>query len=222
VVRVIGGVDEAGRGPSLGPLIVCGVTFPEDVLSELTSKGVKDSKLLSPYRRMELVSFMQKKAKQIVFRDISASAIDAFRRQRVSLNEIEYRIFEDILGILKADITYLDCPDVDPNRLGLRLKHSCVSKELIVAHKADVQYIACSAASIFAKVRRDGIVKKLDKNFGPLGTGYLNDPVTQNFLRTWIKSHDSFPEFVRSTWKPCQNLLAKKKATSLTDFLSDE
>ncbi|UCH05917.1 MAG: hypothetical protein JSW05_01010, partial [Candidatus Thorarchaeota archaeon] len=47
------GVDEAGRGPMIGPLVVCGVLLDDDVLPSLVKLSVRDSKVLTPKRRKE-------------------------------------------------------------------------------------------------------------------------------------------------------------------------
>ena len=221
--KIIGGLDEAGRGPAIGPMVICGVSFFLDHLDILRTAGVKDSKLLTPEKRIQLASIIENHAKQIVIRTVPAADIDAFRNQGVTLNELEFRLFEEVLSVLESDIIYIDCPDVKPTRLCQRLQGSNRQlTELIVEHKADKQYVACAAASILAKVRRDSIMETIAQQYGKVGSGYLTDPITQEFLKTWINSHNEFPAIVRSTWEPCKRMIEDKKASRLTEFLTNE
>ncbi|MCK5345640.1 MAG: ribonuclease HII, partial [Candidatus Heimdallarchaeota archaeon] len=62
------------------------------------------------------------------------------------------------------------------------------------------------------------IIEQLDAEYGPLGTGYMNDPRTQRFLQKWLQTHEAFPQFVRSSWAPCKKMLIKKQNSTLKDY----
>lgn len=222
MTRIIGGIDEAGRGPSLGPMIICGITFSEEDIPKLANLKVRDSKLIPSSERENLSQKITSLAKQIEIITISAKEIDTQRAKGINLNEIEFRAFEDILKILKSDLTYIDCPDVIPSRLCSRLMNLQNQNKLIVEHKADLKYLACSAASIIAKVHRDSVIETLAEKHGDIGTGYMTDPKTQHFLQSWLLSHNVFPDFVRSSWEPCRKMLGEKGNTKLKDYFPDE
>ena len=61
-MSLICGIDEAGRGPVIGPLVICGVLISEKDLPKLKALDPKDSKLLTPKKRSEL----EKKIKRVV------------------------------------------------------------------------------------------------------------------------------------------------------------
>ncbi|MCS7131131.1 MAG: ribonuclease HII, partial [Hadesarchaea archaeon] len=102
---MIAGVDEAGRGPVLGPLVLCGVLFDEQTLEELRSAGVRDSKLLSSRRREALVKFIMRKAKGLEVVELSPAEIDEFRLvKKVNLNEVEALNIAKIIDRLQPEV----------------------------------------------------------------------------------------------------------------------
>ena len=201
---MICGVDEAGRGPVIGPLIIAGVTFEDD--SKLIEYRVKDSKQLSPSRREELAKIIKKIAQKYEILVIPAADIDDMRKI-MTLNEIELNAFVKIIKKLKTEICYVDSVDVNETRFGRNLSEKIPYKvEIISKHKADEIYPVVSAASILAKSRREEEVKKiastLEKKLNlPLGSGYPADPVTQKFFRTWLEKFGNLPPYTRYSWK---------------------
>lgn len=218
---MICGVDEAGRGPVIGPLVVAGVTFEED--SKLIEYNVRDSKKISPIRR----EFLAKKIKEIAVEYetivISASDIDDMRKI-MTLNEIEINAFIKIIDKLKPDVCYVDAVDVNDKRFGRNIMSRLSFKpEIISKHKADDIYPIVGAASILAKTRRDmevrNISQKLEKKLNfPLGSGYPSDPVTKKFLKGWVEKFGELPPNVRHSWKTAQNLIKENKIKSLDEF----
>jgi len=63
-----------------------------------------------------------------------------------------------------------------------------------------------SAASILAKVERDRAIAELRRRYGDFGSGYITDAKTARFLERWIRTHGSYPDFVRKSWKPAKRL----------------
>jgi len=218
---MISGVDEAGRGPVFGPLVVAGVTLEDE--DELIRNRVKDSKKLSPNRRNILAKLIKNIAINYEIVIIPASEIDDMRKV-MTLNEIEVNAFRKVIKKLKPEICYVDSADVNDERFGRDILSELSFKpEIISKHKADDIYPIVSAASILAKTRRDEevriIAEDLEKKLGlPLGSGYPADVVTQKFLNSWLKTFGKLPPHTRRSWKTAQNLLKNMNRTKLDDF----
>ncbi len=218
---MICGIDEAGRGPVIGPLIIAGVTFEDD--SKLIEYKVKDSKQLSPSRREELAKIIKKTALNYQTIVIPAEDIDDMRKI-MTLNEIELNAFIKIIKKLKPEICYVDSVDVNEIRFGRNLSKDIPFKTKIISkHKADELYPVVSAASIIAKSRREEEVKKiesvLEKKLSlPLGSGYPADPITQKFLKVWLDKFGELPPYTRHSWKTTQKILNEKNVRKLDDF----
>jgi ribonuclease HII len=218
---MICGVDEAGRGPVIGPLVVAGVTFKDD--SILIENNVRDSKTISPKRRAELAEIIKDNAINYEIIKISASDIDDLRKI-ITLNEIEVNVFSKVIDKLKPNICYVDAADVNDIRFGRNIQLRLKNKTNIISkHKADEIYPIVGAASILAKTIRDKeiyeISRLLEKKIdSPMGSGYPSDPVTKNFLNKWYKKYKYFPPYVRLSWKTTQNIISKYKNQNLNLF----
>jgi len=218
---MICGTDEAGRGPVVGPLVIAGVTFENDL--ELIENNVRDSKKITPKRREILSKKIKESAVNYEIMIISASDIDNMRKV-MTLNEIEVNAFSKIIEKLKPDICYVDAADVNDERFGKNiLSRLSFKPEIISKHKADDIYPVVGAASILAKTKRDEevqmIAQELEKKLDmPLGSGYPADPVTQKFLRKWVKTFGKLPPHTRHSWKTAQNLLKESKIRKLDEF----
>ena len=92
----VAGIDEAGRGPMIGPMVICGVLMDSAKISTLKTVGVKDSKLLSPKRRKELNDIVKEMAAKVSLEVVAAAEIDHFRKQGTTINEIEVSLFVNI------------------------------------------------------------------------------------------------------------------------------
>jgi ribonuclease HII len=218
---MICGVDEAGRGPVLGPLVVAGVTFKDD--SKLIEYRVKDSKQLTPKRRKMLAKIIQEFALNYEVLVIPAKDIDDMRKV-MTLNEIEVNAFTQVIKKLKPETCYVDSADVNEDRFGDDILAGLSFKPIIISkHKADENYPIVSAASILAKTRRDEEVKEIAQQLEyklnlPLGSGYPADPITQKFFKTWLERFGKLPPHTRHSWKTSQNLLKEIKNKKLDEF----
>ncbi|WMT51826.1 MAG: ribonuclease HII [Ferroplasma sp.] len=198
------GIDEAGRGPLIGPMVmavVCGDS------SELERIGVADSKKLSPKRReliyKELSGFVQN---HVI---IPPAEIDRYVRDK-KLNVMEEHYALNLVSSLPADsVVYVDSFDVDESRLESKLR-SASGREIICRHHADDTYPQVSAASIVAKVIRDSEIEKLHDKFGNFGSGYPSDPRTVRFVENAIKDHVNIDSIVRHEWKTYKNMFNSK------------
>ena len=200
------GVDEAGRGSVLGPMVIAGVIVPEKMNLVLERMGVKDSKRIVPNRRMILSRKLKKMFKYDMI-IISAREIDQMRADGINLNEIEKNAMEELILRLKPQKAIVDAVDVKPERFQKKLCQD-TGFDVIAEHKADDNYIQVSAASIIAKVERDTQIAEINKEFiknGGIGSGYPSDPTTKKFLANY--TYDEMPDFVRRSW----NTVAKMK-----------
>ncbi|MFC1787046.1 ribonuclease HII [Halobacteriota archaeon] len=211
----IAGVDEAGKGPVIGPMIVAGVMVEEDMLPMLERMGVRDSKAISPKKREFLASKIREVGICYTF-EVSSSEIDALRK-RITMNEIIVESYVKVLKQLKPDKAFLDAADVKADRFAKNVQDGYdKSIKIVSEHNADVKYPIVSAASIIAKVRRDETVRELEllleKN---IGSGYPSDIRTRCFLDDWIQEHHSLPSFVRHSWKTAENALKRHEQSRI-------
>ena len=200
--KYILGIDEAGRGSVLGPLVVGGVLMEERKVKFLKRIGVKDSKRLTMKKRTTL-SRKIKKISQTTTRIITATEIDELRKTGTNLNEIETNNMTDIIDELKPNICYIDCIDVKEDRFQNKLNKRYHNIEIITKHKADDIYDIVSAASIIAKVERDKQMAIIRTEYGSVGSGYPSDKNTINYLKSL---NNNYPPIVRQSWNTVINL----------------
>jgi ribonuclease HII len=212
--NLVCGLDEAGRGPVLGPMVLCGMCFEESNLKKLDTLGVKDSKKLTAQKRDKLAEILKKSCVSYKVSQLSPQEIDQRVEKRISLNKLEINNFVAILEELKPDIIYIDAADTDEKRFGSVLKNhlTFTPKKVISKHKADDLFPIVGAASIIAKTKRDDVIKKLkayyiDKGSTDIGSGYPSDEKTITFLREWIQTHKKAPSCARKTWATTKKIL---------------
>ncbi|MDH4122509.1 MAG: ribonuclease HII [Thermoplasmata archaeon] len=214
---MICGIDEAGRGPVLGPLVICGITVQKDDL--LRKFGVKDSKRLTRPRRIDLSKKIERVADDIEVVEISAMEIDALRDE-MTLNALEAKVFASIIQKLEPEIAYVDAADIDENRFATTIMTELESPvNLIARHKADETYPVVSAASIIAKVRRDERISEIEEAIGePIGSGYTSDPNTIRFIESWVQRTGALPPHSRKSWDTCSRLLRLRSIATIDQF----
>jgi len=218
--RLFAGVDEAGRGPVIGPLVIAVAVFDRSGIEKLSELNVRDSKKISPSRRQTLEPQIKRLAAEWKTIQITPAEIDRLRKE-ISLNQVEAEKTAELLMSLKSmpwKVT-VDACDSNADDYGVRVtKHIHEANEefriheFVSEHKADDKYVEVSAASVLAKVERDRIVEDLKKEYGDFGSGYPADPQTQQWL-SQLRGK-SLPDIVRKSW----NTVNKQKQTSLEDF----
>jgi len=212
---VICGVDEAGKGSVLGPLVVAAVgTGSEERLSGL---GVKDSKQLPPKERERLYPLIRRRCK-VATVTITAQEIDT-TRFGMTMNALVAKAHARVIQELSPSCAYVDACDVNCFRYAEMVKgHLSLPCEIVSEHHADEKFPVVSAASIVAKVIRDREIARLAKTFGEIGSGYPSDPVTIRWLTGYIGDHPSPPPIARRSWKTVSALIAQKNQSTLLDF----
>ncbi len=214
------GLDEAGRGPVLGPMVVAGIVIPEKKEKIIERMGVKDSKRITPKRRTVLYRKLTKMFDYETV-EISAKDIDLLRAKGVNLNQIEKLAMMRIMAKLKADRVIIDSLDIKEGRLEEEMQNFVGNDtEVIAEHKADDKYLVVGAASIIAKTRRDEIISQINKEYvkatgdkNGIGSGYPSDPKTKKFLENY--TYDEMPDFVRRSWGTVQRIKEAEEAEKL-------
>ncbi len=191
------GIDEAGRGSVIGPLVVSGVVIKENRIKYLERLELKDSKKISPKKRTVLSRKIRKITEYHIVK-ITAHDIDVLRSQDVNLNEIEKIAMQKIIEKSGAAISIIDCIDVKPERFKNEIEQIFPNLKVISEHRAEDKYAVVAAASIVAKVERDLEIAEIRKTFENIGSGYPSDPKTIEFLKNI--SYDELPNFVRKSW----------------------
>jgi ribonuclease HII len=210
--KYIVGIDEAGRGPVIGPMVICAYMIKETDKEKLREIGARDSKALTKQRRESLYSSLSKVAFEIKTKHVSAAEIDELRK-RHTLNVIEQKIMIKVAKEFSVtpDEIYIDAADVKEKRFGEAFQVEFPKTKIISKHKADQYFLVVSAASIIAKVQRDREIAKISSKLNRnIGSGYPNDPLTISYLKDTFKKNKKFPPFVRESWATAKNIKTKK------------
>ncbi|KUO88403.1 MAG: ribonuclease HII [Vulcanisaeta sp. MG_3] len=203
----VGGIDEAGRGPVIGPMVMAIAVI--DDMDKLKNIGVRDSKELSPQGRSRLLNVLRSILTYIDYEVIEPETIDRYVYLN-ALNKLEAEVAVKLIGralrIVNLVRVYIDSPDPNAKRYGDLIRRSVGSVEVISMNKADKLIPIVSAASIIAKVTRDSIIEELHREYGDFGSGYPSDPRTIGFLRNWVREHGDLPPIVRRSWSTIRRL----------------
>jgi len=217
---LIAGVDDAGRGAVIGPLVIAGVMTKQENLPKLAQLGVKDSKLLTPHRRETLAAQIKQTVEKYVVAKLSPQEIDNVVENGVKLhklNRLEAQTMAKVIEALKPDKAYVDASDILEERYKHHILECLTFKvEIVSEHKADRNYPIVSAASIIAKVERDKAITDLALAHGDFGSGYPSDPKTTAFLKNYLQQHVQYPDFVRKSWKPAKKALDERNSPRQT------
>ena len=199
------GVDDAGRGSMIGPLVIAGVSIDKKNVRKLSNLGVRDSKKLSPKKRESLYKEIIKIVDSYHVIRIPPKTIDKFVFQH-NLNHLEAKTMAKVITNLKPQLSYVDSCDVNTSRFGREISDLSGKSKVKSYHYADSRFIVVSAASIIAKVSRDRTIARLNRNSN-LGSGYPSDKKTVNYVKKLVSSKKPLPLHVRQSWKPVQKIL---------------
>ena len=215
------GIDDAGRGPVIGPMVLAGCLIDEKIEKEFKKLGIKDSKQLTQKRREFLEKIIKEKSETFEIVIIYPNEIDGKDDKRIKLNELEAIACAKIInkinkGYRKIKIV-VDCPSVSIVKWQdfLRTKIKNLSNlEVSCEHKADKNHVSVSAASILAKCVREKEMGRLKEKYGSeVGSGYTSDPLTQRFLEKHAQKHKDKGIFRKtwSTWRRANKNLEQRK-----------
>lgn len=215
------GIDDAGRGPVIGPMVLAGCLIDEKIATKFKKWGVRDSKQLTPKRREFLAQKIKDEAEtfEVVLAD--ANEISTKQDSGTNLNMLEAekaaKIINKINKSNKKIKVIIDCPSTSiiKWRDFLMVKIKDLSNlEIVCEHKADKNHVSVSAASILAKSAREEEMDKLKEKYGKeIGSGYTSDPKTKKFLTKNVNHHKNSGIFRKnwSTWKKAQAKTEQKK-----------
>lgn len=210
------GIDEAGRGPVLGPMVYGCLYCARSYQKTLSSLNFADSKTLKEEKREEL--FENLKGDESIGwavdvidpKELSAKML---KKNKINLNEISHdsaiglvvRVLN--MGVLLTEV-YVDTVG-DPEKYRTKLSERFPAIKFVVAKKADSLYPVVSGASIVAKVTRDRALREwvldetADNMLRNFGSGYPGDPETKAWLKQHKHSVFGFPSLVRFSWGTC-------------------
>ncbi|WP_435074445.1 ribonuclease HII [Halorubrum sp. HHNYT27] len=228
------GVDEAGKGPVLGPMVAAAV------LSDPASlpTGIDDSKRLSPERRETLdeairgidgvalgVAFVEPAEIDRPDTDMNTLTVRGQARAvRAALDgresSVRVRVVADAGDTSEARFARRlgefvqedseDSEDDDPPTVDVEAYHGADESDPVVG-----------AASVVAKVARDARMAAIDDaypTYDGVGSGYPSDPSTRSFLRAYVADHGDVPDCARRSWATCDDVLAAVEQSGLDEF----
>ena len=202
----IAGIDEAGRGPVIGPLVVCCAFCKREDEKLLKKADPKDSKKLTPKKREELYKALKKFC---TFRWVEVSAADLNKLMgEMSLNDIEAKVMAGLIKDLGEGDVMIDMPDRYSWTFRARMEKYGVTK-FEAEHKADDRFPIVSAASICAKLVRDSKIEEIKRTTCDFGSGYPSDAKTMEALKN-KEMRTLLAPYIRTRWKTIQDLKQTK------------
>lgn len=208
------GIDEAGRGAWLGPLVVGAVAVPRDRLEAVAATGARDSKTLSPARReailAELLGCAQVRCVAATPADVDAHVADG------RLNALEASLFGRLARAFAPAEARVDACDANAARFGRAVaRHAGPTVVVRAWHRADALDPLVGAASIAAKVHRDRAVAELAEQLGAeIGSGYPSDATTVAFVRRTVRPGAPAPAWLRRSWATTRRVIGDGRGPS--------
>ena len=218
------GIDEAGRGPVIGPLVVAALAIPNEEITQLSKLGVKDSKEISRSERVRISEEISRHIEQGRWK----SGIVICKAKRIDINSIssdlnslEIELFSEAIseiniaskdGTIKADAC-----DVNEERFRFRLESALGDGwgnwNIHAEHGMDSKDLVTGGASILAKVTRDSAIQEISSRTGlDVGSGYPSDQKTRKAVETLLSDgniHDS----IRWSWATVSDIWEKLHTT---------
>ncbi|MDI6703670.1 MAG: ribonuclease HII [bacterium] len=208
--EIVVGIDEAGRGSCIGPMVIAGIKVNKDKLEDLKKIGIKDSKRLRPEVREDLLNkiidiVLGYKIVLVLAQEIDQGIITDIEIEKIKMitNELKPdKVIIDKIGGLSRERFLKKLRLLEPNDI-----------EIIYEKKADRDYLVVAASSILAKVERDRAIR--DLGYGV--SGYPNEK-TDEFIRNYLLEHKELPKGIRKRWKNVKELSTQLEFTKLDGF----
>ncbi len=215
-------MDDAGRGPVIGPLVIAGVLVEEESVDILKQMGVKDSKVLRAEKREKLAIEIRRVVTDSHVVELSPQKVDEVVHRAPKLKRLNYLeavAMANVIEKLRPDLAFVDASDVVPQRFGRDIReHLSYDPRIVSEHYADSKYPVVSAASIIAKVERDARIFELKSEYGDFGSGYSTDEKTIAFLESYYRSNGDFPPIVRRSWETLPKIVSRICQSKLADY----
>ncbi len=213
------GVDEAGKGPVLGPMVAAAVGGETSELPD----GIADSKRLSATTRESLATELRENPAFAI--GVGVVTVEEIDDPETDMNQLTVAAHvRAIKQVAEAgDRIIVDAGDVSESRFGCRITEGVSAEDIDVdvtaEHGADDSYTLVAAGSIIAKVERDQWMNTIGMQYDqPVGSGYPSDPTTRAFLAAYIETHNEIPDCARRSWSTCRDLLAAAEQSALEEF----
>jgi ribonuclease HII len=215
-MKLILGIDEAGRGPVIGPMVIAGYCIEEEKIEILKSLGVKDSKELTRKQREDIYNEVIKLTDRYKYIIIGPKTIDYY----VYKNKLNYLELENMIKIIeeiKPDKVIIDSPVVNIKKVMEYIKNNLkINIELVVESRADKNYPIVSAASIIAKVIRDKEIDKIkEKTNIDFGSGYPSDERTIKAIK---ENYEILKDYIRESWITIKKIRGENQKNILNFF----
>lgn len=217
-MTLILGIDDAGRGPIIGPMILAGVLIDKNQEAKLKRLNIRDSKIVSHPERIKLSKEIRENSYSHFVTKSYPNEIDEAVGS-YNLNTLEAKKAAEIINNLNSKKyqketikVVVDCPSVNTKKWQETLMKYIEHKDnlqVVCEHKADANHVSVGAASILAKVTREEEVAKIKEKYGDIGSGYPSDPATKEFLQRHGKEFENDGIF-RKSWATWKNLFPQK------------
>ena len=228
--ELIIGIDDAGRGPVIGPMTLSGALIEKSMEPEFLEAGVADSKTLTPKKRAVLEKLIKEKSLAFHIETASPAEIDTGMGVGLNLNQVEAMMASLVIKNLLDKVDekekvkiVIDCPSNNTDGwkkqlMGFVVKHNLGPLNVSCEHKADRDHVAVAAGSILSKEKREQEMAKLREQIGKdCGSGYPNDPKTKTFL---AENHGNYKKehIFRESWATYKKAVSGKNQAKLPDY----
>jgi len=219
------GVDEAGKGPVIGPMVAAAVRAAEADLPD----GIDDSKRLTAATRESIAT--QLRGSPAVAVGLGVVTTDEIDDPETDMNSLTVAAQVRALGdvVVDGDHALVDAGDVSESRFARRVQEGVadagtdteggVAIDVTAEHGADEASRLVGAASIIAKVERDSRIDAIGENYDrDVGSGYPSDPTTREFLAKYVDRHGELPACARASWATCEDVVTAAEQSNLAEF----
>ena len=218
------GIDDAGRGPIIGPMILAGVLVDQNAKTILQKHPIDDSKIIAHPKRIQLANLIKQTVPHHIVQANPKTIDEALNTPGNNLNRLEALKMAEIINELNDKKTktkvIVDCPSINTESWQVILEEYIDHKEnleISCEHKADANHLEPAAASILAKVTREEEMDKIKQAHPDIGSGYPSDPNTKAFL---AKTDKAIAEegIIRTSWQTWKKLHPEKDQSTLGSF----